>query len=250
MIHYLTVATEEKLYLSYLKKLIPELTILGMNTKWEGWIYRTKLLIAYLDLLNENDIVCIIDAYDVLPTKNIGKLEEKFIEFVKNNPDTKMIIGYELIENEFIENYAKQIMGTVNENGDRLNAGTHIGYVKNIKHILSSLLIYNPNMQDDQLELTKYAKKFPNDIYLDKDNNFFKVFVESLTNFQIDENCQYCFVHAAGNGLLEDMLYKEHDIFVNYLDRYNNYIENLKSVVKKYIYLYIELPFKKETHNV
>jgi hypothetical protein len=244
MIYYITVATEEKLYLPYLKQLLPELVILGMNTKWEGWVYRYKLIIKYLDLLNENDIVCFMDAYDVLPTKNIVQLEDKFVEFMKHNPEVKMIVGYEIIDNKFMENYIQSIMGTVNN--DRINAGTYIGYVKNIKHILSSILVDNPNMQDDQLELTKYANKFPNEIYIDKQTCFFKVFVEPLQNIEISKNQSYCFVHAAGNGLLENMSLSEYGIIVNDLDKYNNYKDNLKSVIKKYFYLGIELPFKRD----
>lgn len=252
MIHYITVATEEKLYLKYLKQLLPELVILGMNKKWEGWLYRFKLVIEYLNKLNENDIICFMDAYDVLPTKNIYKLEEKFIQFINNNPEIKMIIGYEVIENKFIENYLESIMGTVNDN--RINAGTYIGYVKNIKHILSSIVLDNPKMQDDQLELTKYANKFPNDIYIDKNTCFFKVFVESLKNIEIEKNPTYFFVHAAGNGLLENMLLSEYGIIVNDIEKYNNYTENLKSVIKKYLYLGIELPvinrFKDATKTI
>lgn len=239
MIHYITVATEEKLYLKYLKQLLPELVILGMNNKWEGFITKYKLVIEYLNKLNENDIICFIDAYDVLPTKNIGKLKDKFIEFIKNNPEIKMIVGYEVYDINFIENYAKSFMGAVNEKGDRLNTGTYIGYVKNIKQILSSILINNPNMEDDQIELTKYANQFPNEIYTDINKFFFNVITKPLGNIQIeDENYEYCFIHANANGNLNLFLYKHHNIDINFIDNINILIDNYKAILKKlYIYL-------------
>lgn len=71
MIHYVCVATKSKLYFPYLKQLLPELTVLGMGTKWKGFIMKYELLGEYLKILNnDNDIVCFIDAYDILPTKN------------------------------------------------------------------------------------------------------------------------------------------------------------------------------------
>ena len=74
-----------KLYLPYLKLLIPDLVILGMNTKWEGFITKYKLLLAYLNNINnaisDDDIICFIDAYDVLPTKRMNDLEKTYKEF-------------------------------------------------------------------------------------------------------------------------------------------------------------------------
>ena len=83
MIHYICIATENKCYLPYLKRLIPDLVILGMGLEWEGYMMKPRLVKKYLETLPNNDIVCVIDAYDILPTKNIVNLEEKFIDFCK-----------------------------------------------------------------------------------------------------------------------------------------------------------------------
>lgn len=83
MIYYIRIATENKFYLPYLNQLIPNLIILGMNMKWEGYIMKPKLVNKYLKTLNNNDIVCVIDAYDILPTKNIINLKKNLLIFVK-----------------------------------------------------------------------------------------------------------------------------------------------------------------------
>ncbi len=40
----LCIATENKFYLPYLKQLIPNLIILGMNMEWEGYMMKPKLV--------------------------------------------------------------------------------------------------------------------------------------------------------------------------------------------------------------
>lgn len=232
MIHYLTVATEEKLYLPYLKQLLPELIILGMNTKWEGFITKYRLVIKYLNELNENDIVCFMDAYDVLPTKNIINLENQFNLFMKNHKNIKMIIGYDLVDNIFLENMEQKWFGTINN--DRLNSGNYIGYVKNIHRILSYILDQNPNMEDDQLEITNYAKRFPGEIYIDKGKNFFNVITKPLESIKVNDiDYEYSFIHANGNGFLNDFLYDYHNIVINPVDNINITFNHYVAFAKK-----------------
>jgi hypothetical protein len=233
MIHYVTVATETKQYLPYLKKLLPELVILGMDTKWEGFIYKFKLIIEYTKNIDDNDIVCFIDAYDVLPTKKIVNIENKFKKFHEMNTQIKMVIAYEFSENEFSEIFSKNYFGLFNNN--RLNSGNYIGYSKDINHILSFILKNNPDMDDDQIELTKYANKFPNDIYIDKEKIFFNVITKSLQYINIDNNnYEYGFLHANGNGFLDIFLYDHHNIKIDLIENikihFNNYCDFFKKV--------------------
>ena len=73
--------------------MLPELVVLGMGMKWKGLIMKYDLMIKYLKTLNDDDIVCFIDAYDVLPTKNIVKLEKKFVKFSEKHSKVKMVVG-------------------------------------------------------------------------------------------------------------------------------------------------------------
>ena len=256
MIHYVCIATENKFYLPYLKQLIPNLIILGMNMEWEGYIMKPKLVNKYLKKLHNNDIVCIIDAYDILPTKNIVNLEKKFIDFCKNNPQVKMIVGSEKHDNNIIKKKLSKIIFKEYE-GYIINAGQMIGYVKNIKHyyeyILSLPKTYlEKNHNDDQIILTKYTLKLnnknnKNKVYIDKKNNFFYVNSEMLQQITIP-NSNVCFVHAAMNGLMDNYLLEHHNINIEMKDKSTMYKEHLKQLVKKNIYYFNIL--KKKIINV
>jgi hypothetical protein len=226
MIHYVCVATESKLYFPYLKQLIPDLVVLGMNMKWTGFIMKYDLLVNYLKTLNDSDIVCFIDAYDVLPTKNIIQLETQFINFSNENPDVKMIVGGQTKLNEI-----QQQFSNVYFKGSNINSGTYIGYVKNILFVLSSIL-KKKNICDDQLELIKYAKKNTNDIFVDSNNNFFGVISTPLQQVKLNNN-NCSFVHANGNGLLEDFLAEHHNIHCKLEDRVKNYMIHVKTTCSK-----------------
>jgi hypothetical protein len=229
MIHYVCVATENKLYLPYLKQLIPDLVILGMGIKWKGFVMKIELMIDYLKTLNENDIVCVIDAYDLLPTKNIIHLEDRFNEFMKKNPNVKMVIGCDKSNNILFNMVCSMLFDNINGNS-RLNGGQYIGYVKNISYILNSFNL--TTLKDDQVELTTYANNNPDFIYIDNVKHFFNVQANPL--IQAKNNYDSCFLHANANGQLEDFLLEEHNIIVPLNIKTQNYIINIEGLCKKF----------------
>lgn len=242
MIFYVCIATENKFYLPYLKKLIPNLVILGMNMEWKGYMMKPKLVYEYLKTLNSNDIVCIIDAYDILPTKNISNLENKFIIFLKKNPDVKLIVGSE-IHDSIIKKTFSNIIYKSHE-GYIINAGQMIGYVKHVskyfKYILSLPKSYlEKNNNDDQIILTNYANALTNknEIYIDKNKYFFHVNSNQLQQITVP-NSDVCFVHAALNGLMDDFLLQHHNIRITEKDKSNIYKEHLKYIIKKQFYYF------------
>jgi|SaaInlStandDraft_4_1057021.scaffolds.fasta_scaffold00641_7 hypothetical protein len=230
MIHFACVATESKLYFPYLKQLLPDLKVLGFNTKWKGFIMKYELLTEHLKTLDDEDIICFVDAYDLLPTKNIGTLETKFIEFSKTHPNVKMIVGHDQASNFLHELMEEYVFGTIE--GDRINSGQFIGYVKNIKVIVSSILNNTKIFRTDQMELTKYIKNHYDDFHIDKEKYFFHVATNPMQQ-SINANTDACFIHANGNGLLEDFLYVHHGIEIDRMHRLYNFVENFKGVVRK-----------------
>lgn len=231
MIHYVCVATENKLYLPYLKQLIPSLVILGMNMKWKGFIMKHELLAEYLNTINDDDVVCFIDAYDVLPTKNIVHLEEQFKNFSMENPGVKMIVGYDKVKNKIHEFIETLVFNNID--GDRVNGGQIIGYSKNIKLILNKLLENaNPEKYDDQIELTKYIQNHKTEIYIDKYYDFFYVITTPLRQIKNDKP-KVSFIHANANGMFEKFLLEHHNIRVKKREKIKNYITNSQSIAKK-----------------
>jgi hypothetical protein len=234
-IHYACVATEQKLYLPYLQRLLPELVILGLGTPWEGFITKYKLLRTYLQSLDANAIICFVDAYDLLPTKHITKLEQTFLTFEAAHPNIKMVVGYDYVDNAFHEYLSQQIFGIIENSHQRLNSGQFIGRVKHISAIINHILDHTTHFQTDQIELTKYANANPGEIYIDEDQQFFYVKSKPLQQVTCDSSKTYAFVHANGNGFLETFLYKEHGIQVSPRDKYKFWLDNLLGLIRKII---------------
>ena len=225
MLHYVCIATETNFYLPYLQKLIPNLVILGMGMKWEGYMMKPKLVNEYLKTLHNNDIICIIDAYDVLPTKNIVNLEKKYINFCKKNPDVKIIVGSDNIQHDNIIKKSLSKIIFQDYEGYIMNAGQMIGCVKNIKHYFTHILslpkyYLENNHNDDQVIITNYALALnnKNEVYIDKNKKFFHVDCNPLQQITIP-NSNVCFVHSTMNGLMDKFLLEHHNIHINMKDK-------------------------------
>jgi hypothetical protein len=177
-----------------------------------------------------------------------------------------MVVGGGVIENKIqltLNNY-------IFENSN-INSGTYIGYAKNIKLVLSDIL-NKLNIQDtsgaassstgycfadtygtassstgcsfadDQVELIKYARQQPNDIHIDTNNDFFCVISKPLQQINLNGNKKCSFIHANGNGCLEDYLWEHHNINCDINTRVANYIIHSYTIITK-IYTYLKQLF-------
>ena len=75
--HIVTVANKNDGYLNYLiescKRNGGELEVLGWNQEWKGFMWKISLMIEYLNGLDDDDIVCFVDGYDVIILQPIAK---------------------------------------------------------------------------------------------------------------------------------------------------------------------------------
>jgi predicted phosphohydrolase len=96
--HIITVATNNEFYFPYLKESClkngKELTVLGFGEKWQGFNWKFAKMIEHLKKLKSKDIVCFVDGYDVICTRNLNELQNKFIK-IKNETGCKIIVGYD-----------------------------------------------------------------------------------------------------------------------------------------------------------
>ena len=123
------------------------------------------------------------------------------------------------------------------------------------------------NFQTDQIELTKYTNKFKNDIYIDNDNVCFYVKSRPLkqvvlpTTVLNSAGAGPAFIHANGNGFLDDFLFNEHSIRISIKERILHFIENLRGAlrkviiydliyIKKHLLLFYNLLVKEFNHNI
>jgi len=229
-LHIVTVVTESNYYFPYLvescKKYGKELTVLGYGKKWQGFTWRFKLMLEYLENLPESDIVCFIDGYDVLCLRDLSELKEEFIK-IRNQNKCKIIVGHDKIDysnlyylyNYYWNYYYFGPCTKINNNDIFINAGTYIGYVHDLLYILKKL--YNntvKNFDDDQVLLINYCKKNTKELYIDIDNKLFltinkiKSEIDDLVIIENDQliynNNRPFFLHGPGKTLLNNILKK------------------------------------------
>jgi len=237
--------TDNKYYSKYMEESIKrnngQLTILGMNEQWKGFNSKFKKILEYIKKLNDDDIVCAIDGYDVICVKN---LENFTIDFkkIKERENCRIIVGFDNLQ---YTNFCNKLCVTMKFgkcNNTSLNTGTYAGNVKDLKVIITNILkINNNDNMDDQILFTKFCQNNSKDVYIDISNELFLT-IDSPMN-EIDKfidindgvvsykkNFPY-FLHAPGATYLENVLKK-----LNY-DVPNDDIKN--SLRYKYISTYV-----------
>ena len=232
-LHIVTVATESQYYFPYLVESCErhgqKLEVLGFDEKWQGFNWRFKKMINYLKTLPKNDIVCFVDGYDVVCTKDLKLLVTTF-KNIKNEKKCKIIVGNDFVVNPML----RQVQNLFGKCKNKfINAGTYIGYAKDLLDILQYMHKYNSNnTADDQILLTNYCISFPHDIYVDIYNDIFLVIGHSFNdlkykitfeNNEIIYNNKFkpFFVHGPGSTYLDYII---KNIGCNHTDK--NLIQN------------------------
>ena len=206
MLHVVTVATESKYYYPYLEKTCGEwnikLTTLGMGEKWGGYVWKFKKVLAFLKSIDPNDIVCFVDGYDVVCTRNLNELVPMFLK-IKEREKCDMVIAKDHSLIFPLDKILHLYFGTCN--GTRINSGTYIGHAKDVLDILQEATRLQPNEQDDQRLLTGYCSLYEKRFYIDKKVELFQVNLIPLTEAKLPRKRAF-FVHAAGCGFLTNVL--------------------------------------------
>ena len=140
-------------------------------------------------------------------------------EFKRIQKETgcKMVVGNDLNHYYFSELFRTYYYKNCNNHA--LNAGTYVGYSKDILNIIESIRKLNSsNSADDQQLLTEYCNGNPNDVYVDEANSIFCCIAAQLTNIKelvemkngreiyYNSNRPF-FVHAAGFGFLDELIH-------------------------------------------
>jgi hypothetical protein len=131
----IVVATKENIgYYNFLvescKRHNIKLIVLGLGKKWEGFTMRYKLYLDYLNTLNNNEIVMINDAYDVVILQDSKIIKTKFLKF-----NTKILFSGE-------NNYISKIFNKRCIDDYSINNGNIIGYVFYIKKLINLIYKY------------------------------------------------------------------------------------------------------------
>ena len=251
-LHILTVANKSKYYYPYLidsvKRNNSSLITLGFNKEWVGFNTKFKLMYEKLEELDENDIVCFVDGFDVICIRNLNKLINVFLK-IKEREGCTIVAGYDNIKNNLFRSIIASLYFTKKLNSKVINSGTYIGYVKDIKKFLSFVLSQDDDeTSDDQILMNTYSKLHPNEIYIDINTEIFltiiiplqsiKKFIKIKDNIVYSNNNKPFFIHAAASGymneILEDLGYKV-DKQIE-IDLKNNHIKKILNQIKDIIF--------------
>jgi len=242
MIHIFTFATDETRlrWLKLTSALSDSNITYILKSRWNGYVDKILGVKEAIEKLDDNDIVCFIDAYDVLSLSSNNEIEKKFKDY-----DCDLLISSEL--NCYPEKY-KILYDTSNDKTkfSYVNSGGYIGYVKAIKELMNwkslNEIIDICNDGGDQSYFTEYYLNNKNvklDIYQKIFQSMHKVswkeieFVNKrIRNTVLNE--LPCFIHFNGGSfqtierkdiseIVVERLLKSKNIPLN-LDDYNQII--------------------------
>ena len=213
--HIVTVATHSQYYFPYLvescKRNGSELVVLGFGEKWLGFNWRYKKMVEYLSTLPKEEVVCFVDGYDVICTRNLNELEYEFYK-IKQKNKCKMIVGHD--KRISLNKIASLFFGQCKSKN--LNSGTYIAMAGDMIDILQKIYDLNPeDNADDQIAMTNYCQQ-SNDLYIDEKNELFLTILHSLSDvnkhvtYENDlltyQNQHPFFIHAPGYGYLDKII--------------------------------------------
>ena len=140
IIHVISICSDEN-KMKYLKK-TAELHKLNnihyVIIEWQGFVDKIIYMIKILDKIPDGDVVCFIDAYDILISNNVECILEKFISFNCNILFSSELVCYPSINRERYEQlYDNDHHAKIKTNYKYLNSGGYIGYRKNIYQMLT-----------------------------------------------------------------------------------------------------------------
>jgi hypothetical protein len=156
-------------------------------------------MINYLNSMESNDIVCFVDGYDVICTRDLNELSNVFQQ-IKKKQNCKVIVGYERNLNNFHKYIIQPFFGKCKNMP--LNSGTYIGYVEDLLKIINELYNLNDPLKDDQMVLNEYCIKNPKEIYIDKKSELFLALGDSYRDINF-------------NSEKSDLIIKDKRLFYN-----------------------------------
>lgn len=248
-----TIATHSDHYFNYLKKSCrrynSDITILGWGQKWPGFSFKSKLINDYLVDIEDDEIVCVIDSFDVILLRPISELETFFRSY-SSITGINMIVALDIQPYKIISIINKIRFDTCHDIS--LNAGTYIGYAKEIKKMIKEIYI-DPSL-DDQILLTKYVKENPHSIHIDTSNLFFLTinnpfgeFIYNKDIIKIENKTLYYrgikpfFAHGNGNtnmnNLITELGYKMSYNTIYCINKRNQWVQYKKVLEDYYIFI-------------
>jgi hypothetical protein len=169
-----TAKSKAKYLLNTAKYFNINIELIGVGQTFTNFTNRLYILQDYLKNINDNELVLVMDGYDTLFNNNLEYAINKFRE--KN---TRILISSEKIYTYQWEKF-KYKFDNINSDYRYVNAGTYMGYTKDLKAMINELFeiykTYPTNIDQGLLGVWVY-------------NNF-----ENIQKVQLDINCDIFWV--------------------------------------------------------
>jgi hypothetical protein len=178
----ITYATHAQGMFDELKSSYPDLVVLGWGEKWTGFANRSKAIIKYIENMNDDDIVIVVDGFDTKIIKSPEVAVERFI-----SSRSKLLFSKESAYK------VSSIVYNICKGDSYLNAGLYMGYAKYVKVLLNEM-VSNQKCKDDQVNFNKLCKKFD---FIDVDTDY-KIFFNVKAGYKYTNDKDVCFLGYPG----------------------------------------------------
>ena len=218
---FVTVVTHSDGYFDFLiqscQRHNVDLQVLGWGEKFGGWVWRLNMIRDYYKSLDPNEIVCFIDAYDVIILQDSEEIERRFLA-----TKSRFVVAEDFNTDPYEESVARKILfGTCKQ--VRINAGTYMGYVKELLWMIDAMCEQNDCVNDDKLDdqkmMTQLCNSYPEKFKIDTARNIFLTLCYrngmELADIRIDDETEQlvyrdsaypCILHGAGKANLDDII--------------------------------------------
>jgi hypothetical protein len=154
MLHLVTVCTHEDGWFAALRESAHRnghhLTVLGWGLPWTGFSMRLRLMRDYLRTLPDAELVCFVDAYDVVMLVDASELRDRYARLA---PGGQVLLGTENPLRDPIANFVKTTVFGTCGGPTALNAGAYMGSVAYMRRFIAVVHGADGDGADDQKAL-------------------------------------------------------------------------------------------------
>jgi hypothetical protein len=147
-------------FINSLKKYGYDYSIIGKDVKWENFMTKIKGYLNYVKSLYSNQLIAIVDAYDVIATGPSDEFISRYKSYGKS-----LVVGSEIYCGPAcipVDNWWKDKEKTKLQYA---NSGFFVGPVWHIIEVLEFML--SLNITDDQIAMCNYINTYPEKVALD-----------------------------------------------------------------------------------
>ena len=158
--------------------------ILGSGEKWDGHMTKLKAYAKELNVMNDNDLVILCDAFDLLFLADSQEIIDKYN---KLTPEHKIVISSDTNCPDISASCSKEQLKCYKDtkNVNYVCAGFIMGLVKDLKKAHKEILILEKNFKnDDQIAWDYYRSKHCNEVVLDTNYNICLTYVMAVLSME------------------------------------------------------------------